>query len=129
MTKTALKPRVKGLAYVSHQVSDLDRAREFYQGVLGLKSTGSYAGTWEEYALNGVAFAVWKASDMTPEYFRKLKVTGALAFEVEDIETLYETLKAKGVQFLQAPVTNDNHCKTAYLTDPDGNIITLHELL
>lgn len=125
----AKRKMIKGFAYVSHQVADLDRAREFYQGLLGLKSTGSYAGTWEEYDVDGVAFAVWKASGMTPPYFKKLKVTGSLAFEVEDIEAFSKKLKEAGVEFLQDPVDNEGHCKTAYLTDPDGNIITLHQLL
>jgi catechol 2,3-dioxygenase-like lactoylglutathione lyase family enzyme len=126
MSKTKM---IKGFAYVSHQVSDLDQAREFYEGILGLKSTGSYAGTWEEYDVDGIAFAVWKASDITPPYFRKLKVTGSLAFEVEDIEVFSKKLKKAGVQFLQEPTDNEGHCKTAYIADPDGNIITLHELL
>jgi catechol 2,3-dioxygenase-like lactoylglutathione lyase family enzyme len=123
------KPKIKGFAYVSHQVADLDRAREFYSGLLGLKSTGSYAGIWEEYNVDGVAFAVWKASEMTPSYFRKLKVTGSLAFEVNDIDSFCEKLQAAGVEILQEPVNNENHCKTAYLSDPDGNIVTLHQLL
>src|SRR5690242_4380478 len=123
------KPKIRAFAYVSHQVADLDRARDFYTGLLGLKSTGSYAGTWEEYDVDGVAFAVWKASEMTPPYFRKLKVTGSLAFEVNDIDGFYEKLQAAGVEILQAPTNNGNHCKTAYLSDPDGNIVTLHQLL
>jgi catechol 2,3-dioxygenase-like lactoylglutathione lyase family enzyme len=120
---------ISGLAYSSHQVSDLDRARAFYQGLLGLKSQGSYAGTWEEYDVNGETFAVWKASEITPDYFRKLKVTGAIAFEVDDIERLCKKLKKAGVTFLQEPVNNGDHCITAYLKDPDGNIVTLHQLL
>ena len=120
---------IKGFAYVSHQVADLDRARAFYEGKLGLKSTGSYAGTWEEYDVKGLTFAVWKASDMTPDYFHKLKVTGSLAFEVKDIDAFSQKLKKEGVHFLQDPVDNGGHCKTAYLTDPDGNIVTLHQLL
>ena len=127
MIKT--KTRIKGFAYVSHQVSDLDRAREFYSGVLGLKSTGSYAGTWEEYDVDGVALAVWKASEITPSYFERLKVTGSLAFEVDDLDEFCEKLKAARVHFLQEPVNHEGHCKTAYFTDPDGNIITLHQLL
>jgi extradiol dioxygenase family protein len=126
MSKT---PKVTGLAYASHQVTDLDRAREFYQGLLGLKSTGSYAGTWEEYDVGGETFAVWIASDITPSYFRKEKVTASIAFEVTDIEAMTQKLKQAGIAFLQEPVNNGGHCKTAYLKDPDGNIVTLHQLL
>jgi predicted enzyme related to lactoylglutathione lyase len=120
---------ITGFAYVSHQVKDLDKAREFYEGVLGLKSQGSYAGTWEEYDVDGVAFAVWKASKITPDYFKKEKVTASLAFEVKDMDRFAKKLKKAGVQFLQEPTNNEDHCITAYITDPDGNIITLHQLL
>lgn len=67
------KKMIKGFAYVSHQVADLDRARAFYQDILGLKSTGSYAGTWEEYDVSGVTFAVWKASEITRTILKNLK--------------------------------------------------------
>lgn len=120
---------ISGFAYVSHQVADLERARAFYQGVLGLKSQGSYAGTWEEYDVGGETFAVWKVSEITPDYFEKEKVTASIAFEVDDIEQFCRKLKKAGVNFLQEPVENDGHCITAYITDPDGNIITLHQLL
>lgn len=123
------KAKITGLAYASHQVADLDRARAFYQGLLGLKSQGSYAGTWEEYDVGGETFAVWVASEITPSYFKKEKVTASIAFEVSDIEAMTQKLKEAGVEFLQDPVNNEGHCITAYLKDPDGNIVTLHELL
>ena len=128
--KAPKKGKVKSFAYVSHQISDFDKAREFYSGLLGLKSTGTYPEdnpTWEEYDVNGEAFAVWKASKMTPAYFKKLKITGAVAFEVTDIAALCERLEAAGVEFLQKP-ENNGHCILAYVKDPDGNIVTLHQL-
>lgn len=118
---------ITGIAYSSHQVKDLDRAREFYSGLLGLKSTGSYAGTWEEYDVGGCTFAVWVASKITPNYFKQ--ITASIAFEVKDIEKLSAKLKEAGVKFLQEPVNNEDHCITAYIKDPDGNIVTLHQLL
>lgn len=120
---------VTGLTYASHQVKDLDTAREFYEGLLGLESQGAYADRHEEYDINGETFAVWKAVEDTPDYFRKHKTTASIAFEVDDIEALCKKLKKADVNFLQEPVNNAEHCITAYITDPDGNIITLHQLL
>jgi predicted enzyme related to lactoylglutathione lyase len=120
---------ITGFTYVSHQVKDLDVAREFYEGLLGLESQGAYAGRHEEYDINGETFAVWKAVEDTPDYFRKHKVTASIAFEVDDIEAFCKKLKKAGVNFLQEPVNHADHCITAYITDPDGNIITLHQLL
>ena len=121
---------ITGLTYASHQVGDLDRARSFYEGLLGLQSTGVYDNRWEEYALpDGTIFAVYKAQADTPDYFKKQTVTASIAFAVDDLDKLAQTLKKAGVTFLQEPVDNAGHCKMAYVADPDGNIVTLHELL
>ena len=91
---------IRGFAYVSHQVADLDRAQEFYEKKLGLKLVSSYAGTWQEYDVNGETFALYKCSDITPDYFRKHKISASIAFEVEDIYKMTEKLKKDGVHFL-----------------------------
>ncbi|MBI5448770.1 VOC family protein [Candidatus Gottesmanbacteria bacterium] len=40
----------------------------------------------------------------------------------DDIDLLYQQLKAKGVQFIKEPETQPWGQRTAYFTDPDGNI-------
>jgi len=68
--KKSAAGKITGYTYASHQVSDLSKARKFYEGLLGLKSLGSYDGTWEEYDVGGQIFAVWKASKITPKEFK-----------------------------------------------------------
>lgn len=40
----------------------------------------------------------------------------------KDVDTDYQQLKAKGVQFIKIPQTQPWGQRTAYFTDPDGNI-------
>lgn len=42
--------------------------------------------------------------------------------ESQDIDSDYQQLKGKGVQFMKSPQTQPWGQRTAYFTDPDGNI-------
>lgn len=47
--------------------------------------------------------------------------------EVEDIDSLYEELRADGVEFIYQPVTLSKGVRVAYMFDPDGNIVELSD--
>ena len=51
--------RIKGLAFVGIPVTDMPRARSFYEGVLGLKvSEKMMSGKWVEYSLGNNTLAI-----------------------------------------------------------------------
>ena len=87
---------LKEIAFMGTPVTDIQRAREFYEGVLGLKPTmESAGGTWVEYEPGNGTFAIgcygaaWKPSaDGT-----------CVAFEVEDMDAAIGQLKARDVKF------------------------------
>jgi lactoylglutathione lyase len=45
-----------------------------------------------------------------------------MAVFMDDADKAYEELKAKGVHFIKPPTTQPWGQRTAYFTDPDGNI-------
>lgn len=47
--------------------------------------------------------------------------------ESQDIDFDYQQLKQKGVQFIQDPKTQNWGQRTAYFTDPDGNICEIQQ--
>jgi len=49
------------------------------------------------------------------------------SFAEGDVDLLYQQLKAKGVQFITVPNVQPWGQKTAYFTDPDGNIWEIQE--
>ena len=109
-------------------VKDLDRARNFYEGTLGLE-------TKEDFG-EGLTM---KSGDTTvnvyrSEYAGTNKAT-ALNFDVDDIESEVKELKDKGVFFEHYDLpgleqhgdlyVGEGGFKTAWFKDPDGNILSL----
>ena len=117
--------RIIRIAYVCLRVTDIVRARDFYERVLGLKVASEYEGApgkwWIEYDVDGVTFAITNIGSRRGE-------GGALpAFEVADIDAAAATLRTAGATFIE-PVTEYPRCRSFTVADPDGNQIGFHQL-
>ena len=117
---------IKTIGFVCYPATDLQKARDFYEGVLGLKLSRTLSEMWLEYDLGDSTFCVVNApQDKLPEYYRGPGKN--LAFEVESLDDTQKQLEEKGVKTLAGP--NDfPTCRSLVLEDPDQNVITLHEL-
>jgi predicted enzyme related to lactoylglutathione lyase len=114
--------QVKEIAFVFHAVTDIPRARLFYEGLLGLKpgiqiefAPGQW---WIEYDVAGQALAVSNAMPGKP--------ASALALEVADLDTALVAAKAAGA-LLTGDVLEFPPCRMFIIKDADGNEITLHQ--
>jgi predicted enzyme related to lactoylglutathione lyase len=119
--------RVTEVAFVAYPISDIPRARNFYENVLGLSPggieneiEGMPGKQWIEYELGNMTFAIsnaWEPSGASGP---------SVAFEVPDLDEAVSQLKQAGVTFvadhIESPV-----CDFALITDPDGNGITIHQ--
>lgn len=114
---------IKRVAFSVYPVSDMARARAFYEQVLGLKPGDDFDGKWQEYDIDGTCFAI---SSMIAQWI-KPGSQNAVAFEVEDLGALLADLKTQGVTIDGEPMEFPP-CKMAFVRDPDGNQITLHQL-
>ena len=117
--------RIIRIAYVCHRVTDIVRARDFYERVLGMKVALEYEGApgkwWIEYDVDGVAFAITTVGVPNGN-------GGAVpAFEVVDVEAAAKALRAAGAMFVE-PLSEYPRCRTFIVTDPDGNQIGFHQL-
>ena len=114
------------VAFTFYAVTDLARARAFYEETLGLKVGPIYGGEdkgWVEYDLpGGGCLAI---SNMTPN--KPGPGGGTIAIEVSDREKLVDELKGKGVSFMSEHVPSPV-CDMSIITDPDGNNLILHQL-
>lgn len=118
--------KVTAFAYTCYPVSDMSRAREFYEKLLGLKpaSVWEQGGRgWIEYELGDSCVAIangfgddWKPGAQGP----------AAVLEVVDIAGATAELKAAGVKFKFEPMEFPP-CHLAVAFDPDGNQIGLHQ--
>jgi predicted enzyme related to lactoylglutathione lyase len=117
----------KKVAFTMYPITDVARARKFYEETLGLKrgSMGNQGESyWIEYDLPGggclalTNFVPDKPSDAAG---------GTIAFEVEDLDRLMTDLKAKGVTF-KGDIIHSPVCRMAVCLDSEGNAILLHQL-
>ena len=116
--------KVNALAFVAIPVTDVKRARSFYEGVIGLTvSEQMMGGQWIEYAIGANTLAIanvgehWRPSDQG---------TGA-ALEVDDFERSIKELKEHNVPFVAEPFESPC-CRMAVVQDPDGNNLIIHKL-
>ncbi|MDF1814659.1 MAG: VOC family protein [Verrucomicrobiales bacterium] len=116
---------VTQIPFVAYPVSDLTRARDFYERVIGLKCTLDHELTaegqrWIEYDIGDCALAISNAWQSTGE-------SGAgAAFEVTDLDTALEILQTEKVN-IKTDVMESPGCRFFIITDPDGNDITIHQ--
>jgi lactoylglutathione lyase len=116
-------------------VRDLAKCTAFYRDTLGLQVRES------ESTSNSVSFQMGNA------YFFLLEISGAarmvssepldfsmegsprvlLAAGVEDVDTAYESLSARGVTFLRPPTDQPWGLRTAYFADPEGNLWEINQ--
>jgi len=110
-------------------IKDSDKARAFYEGVLGLRFVKD-----DGFALvmdaNGTKVRIARVPDFKPAQFT------ILGWEVPDIEKMVTALQGKGVHFerfgffeqdklgIWTAPTGD---KVAWFKDPDGNILSVSQ--
>ena len=116
--------KIKNIAFIGIPVTDISRARKFYEGVLGLAVADEMmGGKWIEYAMGDNTLAIanvgeqWTPSDQG---------TGA-ALEVEDFDEAIKHLKDQKVRFAAEPFETPC-CHMAVVQDPDGNKLIIHKL-
>jgi predicted enzyme related to lactoylglutathione lyase len=111
-------------AFALYPVSDIDRARKFYEGALGLKpgaqmefSPGTW---WIEYDIGSTALGI---TNFEKPDCRK---GPAVALEVTDYDAALATVKAAGLEITWGP--NDfPPCRCFGIKDPDGNELYIHQ--
>jgi predicted enzyme related to lactoylglutathione lyase len=116
--------KINGLAFVGIPVTDMQRARAFYENVLRLAvSEEMMGGKWVEYSLGNNTLAI---ASVGPQWLPSDQGTGA-ALEVEDFAETINYLKDLKVPFTTEPFESPC-CRMAVIADPDGNNIVIHKL-
>jgi predicted enzyme related to lactoylglutathione lyase len=118
--------KINEIAFTGYPVTDMPRARAFYEGVLKLESSrifGDDARQWVEYDFGTTAFAI---SNMSMEDWKPSSNGPSIAFEVDNFDEAMASLKENKVQFRAGPLETPV-CHMAVVTDPDGNSIVIHK--
>jgi len=113
---------VKDIHHVALVVRDLEKCKNFYGGVLGLK-------TLERPAFNfpGHWYLVGSTRQLHLMVFdEKIPVTMRhFAIEVADFEQTMKELKSKGIEIVDGPGKRVDSSDYLFCKDPDGNLIEL----
>lgn len=118
--------KIINIAFFAYAVSDMKKARAFYEDVLGLKPNSDYDGSkmpnWVEYDMGagtlgiGCAPGIWEPSEKG----------ASAALEVDDFDAALKEVKDKNVPIVMGP-HDFPPCRMVVLADPDRNRITLHK--
>lgn len=117
--------KVIEFAFTGYSVTDMTRARDFYENTLNLTPAtvfdheGKY---WVEYEVGAHTLAI---SNMSEEW-KPSSDGGGIALEVEDFDSAMSWLRQKGVNIYLQPMESPV-CHMALITDPDGNSICVHK--
>lgn len=103
-----------GVDVVFYQVCSMDRALEFYSGVLGLEVVRREGNDWSELKAGDVTLAL--AGELAT---RPHQGGATVILRTEDLSAVEARLADKGVQ--RGRVEDMGGAKTLSFNDPDGN--------
>ena len=112
---------VEHVDFVSMLTQDIQRAREFYVGTLGLE-VETEGQSDMELRLGQVTLDIFDPSSQGQPFAPTL---GGVALRVPDVAAARAALEAKGVEFVGATL-DTGVCHMALFHDPDGNALMLH---
>ena len=100
----------------------MTRARQFYEGVLGLKPNApvKFDSRWIEYDIGSGTIGIGSSPNWLPS-----QEGPSIALEVEDFDAAIATLKNHSIPIVIGPMEMPS-CRMATIRDPDGNKLTLH---
>ena len=110
-------------------VKDLQKAKSFYEGTLGLEPVGSHGDEVVVYRSGNTTLNVYRSKEAGTN--RATAVTWDVGDEVGNV---VKTLRSKGVEFehydmpglkLEGDIHVGEGMKVAWFKDPDGNILNL----
>ncbi len=107
--------------FMSVPVTDMERARKFYEEMLGIPNSSPDAG-WPEFQTGNVSLYLVDAERIGIEFSPH---SAHIALRVPDVAEARTKLEAAGVEF-NGDTLDTGVCHMAFFQDPDGNALMLH---
>lgn len=124
------RPRITGISHAAFYVSDMAKARAFYENFLGFASPFSIprknGGELVWIKINDhQTIELFPGAEVAPEAHRLYHI----AFEVDDAEAMRVYLQSKGVKVPEKTAVGKIGNKNYFITDPNGNTVEIVEYL
>jgi lactoylglutathione lyase len=103
-------------------VSDMDRSVRFYRDTLGLKLRFQ-SPDWSEFDTGGTTLALHGGGKPASAATAREQIAGtaSIGFNVDNVDKVYEELKAKGVRSVMPPTERSGEgIRLTVFVDPDG---------
>jgi predicted enzyme related to lactoylglutathione lyase len=117
--------KITEIAFSAYPVTDVARARKFYEGVLGLTVTQDQdmgdKGHWIEYDIGSGTLSIGKYEGWKP--------TGdgcTVGLEVENFDEAAAAIQASSTPIKMGPFETPV-CFMLMVSDPDGNTVIIHK--
>jgi catechol 2,3-dioxygenase-like lactoylglutathione lyase family enzyme len=127
----------RGIQHCALVISDLERSRTFYGGVLGLTEierpkSFAFAGAWFRAGTDEVHLIVESDTSMraganAPGPGLGVGLVTHLALEVDDLAAMLAQLRAGGVEIGGGPMPRGDGVEQAFVLDPDGYVVEVFE--
>jgi predicted enzyme related to lactoylglutathione lyase len=112
--------KYREIAFVGYPVTDMARARKFYEEVLGLEVSSEFGPNFIEYSVGTGTLSLGKMDTWQPS-----KDGPSAALEAEDFDAVVAALKSANAEFVMEAADWPN-CRMCIVRDPDGNMVTIH---
>jgi len=114
--------KLGSIGQISRSVKDITSAEAWYGNVLGLSHLYTF-GTMAFFDCNGVRLLLSQADTPSPS-------ESIIYFKVDDIQKVHDTLKLKGVEFINAPHLIHRHADgteewMSFFRDPEARPLAL----
>lgn len=116
--------KINEIAFTGYPVTDLKRARRFYEEVLKLKPShvfGDDTTAWVEYDIGAGTLSIGNGA---PEW-KPNPGGGCVGLEVDDFDAALKVLDENKI--VHFPPMDTPVCRMVILADPDGNSLILHK--
>ena len=130
--------RPERVAHVVMNVTDLERAQQFYRDALGMSGTGGLDGQmiFLYFGEEGKAphpfyhdLALYKVDQAAHDDFRKRSGVNHVALLMrtpDDVDAATQHIRQLGFRVLKGPdIHKEEGYRYAYIEDPDGNVLEL----
>jgi catechol 2,3-dioxygenase-like lactoylglutathione lyase family enzyme len=115
-------------------VDDVDRARRWYEDVLGASPYREYGGDSAVLSFQGAWLLLVTGGQPTPDKpgvtfappADPERVEHAFTIRVPDCRAAYETLRRRGAEFLTPPYERGREVR-CFFRDPDGHLFEISE--
>ena len=113
----------RGMRHVALKVSDLERAKDFYVRVFGMKVVWQPDPDNAYLSSGSDNLALHHAPTAANEPGQRIDHLGFIVATIEDVEASYEWAKSAGLEIVHELKHHRDGSVSFYIRDPDGNLI------